>query len=782
VRERRPFQVVSDFQPTGDQPTAIAQLVSDLRAGRPAATLLGATGTGKTFTMAHTIAQLGKPTLILSHNKTLAAQLFEEMRELFPHNSVNFFVSYYDYYQPEAYIPQRDIYIEKDSSRNDDLDQLRLAATSNILSRRDTIVVASVSCIFGLGSPLAYSQRLLTITKGSRINRRAFLGALTAMQYNRSELEWKRGQFRVRGDSLDVWPAYEKFAVHVELFGDEIDKIELINPTSGEVLAEEKQFFLFPAVHYVMPEEQLHVALNQIREELDARILELRSQGKLLEAQRLISRTKYDLELLEETGTCPGIENYSRFMDGRMPGERPYTLMDYFDFAPTAAGAPPLRGGSVPEDPNDEHASAFTESPAAQDESLPPRRGGAPIQQLRGYRSLDTDRIANESAPRPNYRDWLLIIDESHVTVPQVRAMFNGDRARKTVLVEHGFRLPSALDNRPLRFEEFEAIVPQIVFVSATPAAYELEKTGGVIAEQVIRPTGLLDPQIEIKPTKGQVQDLLTQCEERVQRGERVLVTALTKRLCEDLAAYLQDKGLKVRYLHSDIETLERVEILVDLRMGNFDILVGVNLLREGLDLPEVSLVAILDADKEGFLRSPTSLIQLMGRAARNINGRVIMYADAMTPAMHHAIDETERRRKKQVAYNQANNITPQTIQKAIRRGLAHELAARKTARDAVATNEPAFEITEMIRMLNDEMLEAASAMNFEQAAYLRDAIAKLKHRAATARAASGPGGSAADEPIKVRRSEVDGTGKSKKKPARGAPGTPGTKSGRKRR
>jgi excinuclease ABC subunit B len=756
----------------GDQPTAIAQLVGDLRAGRPAATLLGATGTGKTFTMAHVIAQLGKPTLILSHNKTLAAQLFEEMRELFPHNSVNYFVSYYDYYQPEAYIPQRDIYIEKDSSRNDDLDQLRLAATSNILSRRDTIVVASVSCIFGLGSPLAYSQRLLTITKGSRINRRAFLGALTAMQYNRSELEWKRGLFRVRGDSLDVWPAYEKFAVHIELFGDEVDKIELINPTSGEVLAEEKQFFLFPAVHYVMPEEQLHVALKQIREELDARILELRSQGKLLEAQRLISRTKYDLELLEETGTCPGIENYSRFMDGRMPGERPYTLMDYFDFAPTAAK--PMEPASDAQSASGIRDSAVIDSHDANAES------NEATQRLRGYRSTDTDRIANESAPRPNYRDWLLIIDESHVTVPQVRAMFNGDRARKTVLVEHGFRLPSALDNRPLRFEEFEAIVPQLLFVSATPAAYELEKTGGVIAEQVIRPTGLLDPVIEIKPTKGQVQDLLAQCEERIKQGERVLVTALTKRLCEDLAAYLQDKGLKVRYLHSDIETLERVEILVDLRMGNFDILVGVNLLREGLDLPEVSLVAILDADKEGFLRSPTSLIQLMGRAARNINGKVIMYADAMTPAMQHAIEETERRRKKQVAYNQANNITPQTIQKAIRRGLAHELAARKTARDAVATNEPAFEITEMIRMLNDEMLEAAQAMNFEQAAYLRDAITKLKQRAANARTALGE----TNEPIKVRRSEVDATGKSKgrKNAPKGAPGTPGTKSGRKRR
>ena len=741
----REFEVVSDFSPTGDQPAAIEQLTTDLTAGKPAVTLLGATGTGKTFTMAHVIARLQKPTLVLSHNKTLAAQLYEEMRDLFPRNSVNYFVSYYDYYQPEAYIPQRDIYIEKDSSRNDDLDQLRLAATSNILSRRDTVVVASVSCIFGLGSPLAYSQRVLTITKGSRVNRRAFLGALTAMQYNRSELEWKRGLFRIRGDAIDIWPAYEKFAIHVEMFGDEIDKIELVNPTSGEVLADERQFFLFPAVHYVMPEDQLQTALQQIREELDTRVMQLRHEGKLLEAQRLLSRTKYDMELLAETGTCPGIENYSRFMDGRLPGERPYCLLDYFDFAPPAAN---------------------TEA----------RMPNADSQQLRGYRSTDTDRIANESTPRPNYRDWLLIIDESHVTVPQVRAMFNGDRARKTVLVEHGFRLPSALDNRPLRFEEFEAVVPQLLFVSATPAAYELEKSGGVIAEQVIRPTGLLDPEVEVKPTQGQVQDLLVRCEERVKRGERVLVTALTKRLCEDLATFLADKGLKVRYLHSDIETLDRVEILVDLRMGHFDVLVGVNLLREGLDLPEVSLVAILDADKEGFLRSPTSLIQLMGRAARNVGGRVIMYADQMTPAMQHALEETERRRAKQVAYNAAHNITPQTIQKAIRRGLAHELQARKTARDAVASNEPAFELAEMARMLQEEMLAAAQSLDFEKAAHLRDAISKLKQKMALEAARPG-----ADKQV-VRRSEVEDSGRGRSRVKKGPAGAPGTKAGKKRR
>jgi excinuclease ABC subunit B len=760
----RPFDLVSEFSPTGDQPTAIVQLESELRAGKPAAVLLGATGTGKTFTMAHVIARLGKPTLILSHNKTLAAQLFEEMRELFPKNSVNYFVSYYDYYQPEAYIPQRDIYIEKDSSRNDDLDQLRLAATSNILSRRDTIVVASVSCIFGLGSPEAYGQRVLTITKGSRVNRRAFLGALTAMQYNRSELEWKRGQFRVRGDSLDIWPAYEKFAVHVELFGDEIDRIELVNPTSGEVLADENQFFLFPAVHYVMPEEQLQTALAMIREELDARVLQFRSEGKLLEAQRLISRTKYDLELLAETGTCPGIENYSRFMDGRMPGERPYTLLDYFDFAPPAQGNAAFGQHAARNEDNTREESVGT---AASAEALA-QRGTL------GMRTPGLESPARERILRPNYRDWLLIIDESHVTMPQIRAMFNGDKARKTVLVDHGFRLPSAMDNRPLRFEEFEAIVPQLMFVSATPAAYELEKTGGVIAEQVIRPTGLLDPEIEIKPTKGQVPDLLEQCQLRISRGERVLVTALTKRLCEDLANYLNEKGLKVRYLHSDIETLDRVEILVDLRMGNFDVLVGVNLLREGLDLPEVSLVAILDADKEGFLRSPTSLIQLMGRAARNINGRVIMYADKMTPAMQHAIDETERRRTKQRAYNAANNITPLTIQKAIRRGLAHDLQARKTAREATKTNEPEFEIGEMIRMLDEEMLQAANSLEFERAAHLRDQVNKLKQRQSASKGES---------PAKIRRSDVEQTGKGKSR--RGGktdpPGAPGTKAGKKK-
>jgi excinuclease ABC subunit B len=691
------FQLRAPFTPMGDQPTAIEGLIRDIRAGSPATCLLGATGTGKTFTMANTIAALNKPTLIISHNKTLAAQLYEELREFFPTNSVNYFVSYYDYYQPEAYIPARDIYIEKDASRNDDLDMLRLAATSNILGRRDTIVIASVSCIFGLGSPVAYSQRLLTITKGSTINRRDFFLALNAMQYQRTDIEFKRGRYRVRGDAIEVWPAYERFALRIELFGDEIDRVDLVNPTSGELLAEERQFFLFPAVHHVMPESELEPIIAQMRTDLDARVLELRSQGKLLEAQRLLARTKYDIEMIEETGFCQGIENYSRYFDGRAPGERPYTLLDYFDFAPPAAGRD--QGTEAPR-----HQGKFDPEPL-----------GASVPQ-----SLDASPPPTPS-PRPNYRDWLLIIDESHVTVPQIRAMFNGDRARKTVLVDFGFRLPAALDNRPLRFEEFEAIVPQTLYVSATPGPYELERVRGVVHEQVIRPTGLLDPEIEIKPATGQVQDLLEQCRVRIDRNERVIVTALTKRLCEDLASYLDQQGLRVRYLHSEIDTLERITILTDLRTGDFDVLVGVNLLREGLDLPEVSLVAILDADKEGFLRSATSLIQQMGRAARNSGSKVVMYADTMTPSMQAAIGETERRRAKQLAYNTEHGITPTTIVKQIRRGIESELKARKTAREAVATKEDEIDAAALLRMLEEEMLAAAEEMAFEKAADLRD-------------------------------------------------------------
>jgi len=691
--------VVSDFTPMGDQPQAIREIAARVRSGERHSCLLGATGTGKTFTMANVIADLGKPTLIVSHNKTLAAQLFEELRAFFPHNSVNYFVSYYDFYQPEAYIPSRDIYIEKDSSRNDDLDQLRLAATSSLLSRRDSIVVASVSCIFGLGSPLAYAQKVLTMTRGTEIARRDFFLALNAMQYQRSEIEWKRGQYRARGDTIDIWPAYEKFAVRIELFGDEIDRIELINPTSGELLASERQFFLFPAVHYVMPEDQLQVAVNGIRAELDERVLQLRSQGKLLEAQRLMARTKYDLEMIAEVGFCSGIENYSRYMDGREAGERPYTLLDYFDFAPPD----PAKGGTA-------RASAGEFA-----RELGERLAEGP---LTPTATMDL---------RSNLNDWLLIIDESHVTLPQIRAMYNGDRARKEVLVEHGFRLPSALDNRPLRFEEFEAIVPQTVYVSATPGPYELDKCGGVVAEQVIRPTGLLDPTVEIVPARGQVADVLERCRERSARGERVLVTALTKRLCEDLTDYLDKQGLLVRYLHSEIDTLERVEILTELREGVFDVLVGVNLLREGLDLPEVSLVCILDADKEGFLRSATSLIQQMGRAARNAKAQVVMYADRMTPSMQAAIEETERRREKQEAFNAEHGITPTTISKQIRRGIESELKARKQARAAVDSDEPSMDAEILATELENEMREAAGNLEFERAAAARDQLAKVR-------------------------------------------------------
>jgi excinuclease ABC subunit B len=652
----RPFQLKSSMSPAGDQPAAIEQLAAGLLQGRQFQTLLGVTGSGKTFTMANVIQKLGKPTLIISHNKTLAAQLYEEMKELFPDNAVSYFVSYYDYYQPEAYIPQRDIYIEKDASRNDDLDRLRLSATTSLVSRRDVIIVASVSCIFGLGSPAEYKRKVIPLVKGATIDRQDLLHALTDLQYQRNDTEFRRSTFRVRGDVVEVHPAYEEFAYRVELFGDTIDALQYVNPLTGEVLADESKVYIYPAVHYVMPEDQLERAAASIKEELDHRVMQLRHEGKLLEAQRLLARTKYDLEMMHEMGHCSGIENYSRHLDGRQPGEKPYTLLDYY----------------------------------------------------------------------PD-KDWLLFIDESHATIPQLNAMFNGDKQRKQVLVDHGFRLPSAMDNRPLKFSEFETFVPQTVFVSATPGPYELQKTGGEIVEQVIRPTGLVDPIVEIRPATGQVPDLTAMIKERTAAGERVLVNTLTKRMAEDLSTYFAEQGLKCRYLHSEIETLDRVLILKDLRLGHFDVLVGVNLLREGLDLPEVSLVAIMDADKAGFLRSPTSMIQQMGRAARNLNSKVILYADAVTPAMSKAMDETGRRRAKQLQYNVDNNITPTTIKKAIRDGLEMEMKAHRTAREAAGRSEAEYDRDDLMKALEEQMLQASEGLEFEKAAKLRDRLKQIK-------------------------------------------------------
>ncbi len=649
------FKLISEFTPAGDQPQAIDKLVRAYKDRTEYACLMGVTGSGKTFTVANVIERLEKPTLVISHNKTLAAQLYEEFRELFPNNAVEYFVSYYDYYQPEAYIPQRDIYIEKDASRNDDLDRLRLRTTSSLSSRKDVIIVASVSCIFGLGSPEDYKASMLSLAVGEEIERDKLLRRFVDLQYTRSNTDLKRATFRVRGDVVEVYPAYEQFAYRIEMFGDEVERLDLINPTSGEVLANEDRIFIFPAVHYVMPEDRIDTAIASIKEELEKRLLELRQHGKLLEAQRLAARTKYDMEMIKEVGYCSGIENYSRHLTGAPPGAKPSTLINYF--------------------PDDFH----------------------------------------------------LIIDESHVTIPQIRAMFAGDRSRKQVLVDHGFRLPSAMDNRPLRFEEFEESWYHVTFMSATPGPYELEKCKGEVVEQVIRPTGLIDPPIEVLPARGQVPDLIQRVAQRAAAKESVLVTTLTKRLAEDLSDYLKREGLRAEYLHSEIDTLDRVKILKSLQAGDFDALVGVNLLREGLDLPQVSLVAILDADKEGFLRSESSLIQMIGRTARNVNAEVILYADKVTPSMQRAMDETERRRTIQIAHNEGHGITPTTIRKEVRSGLETVLSARKVAAEAVKQSAAQLDRSEAVEMLKAQMLEAAEQLDFERAAKLRDRMEEIK-------------------------------------------------------
>ena len=650
------FDLQAPFEPAGDQPQAIDQLVRGLREPQREQVLMGVTGSGKTFTMANVIQQVQKPTLVLSHNKTLAAQLYSEFKEFFPHNAVSYFVSYYDYYQPEAYIPQRDIYIEKDASINEEIDRMRLATTSALVSRRDVIVVASVSCIYGLGSPADYKQMMVGLRVGQDLDRDVVLTKLVDIQYERNDADPDRGKFRVRGDCVEIWPSYEEFAVRVEFWGDEIERLSIIDPTSGEVIDALEEFFVYPAKHFVLPEERVERAVDEIRRELSERLEQFRGDGRLLEAQRLNARTRFDMEMMMEVGYCPGIENYSRILAGRPEGEPPHTLFDFF-----------------PE-------------------------------------------------------DFLLFIDESHATVSQVGAMYAGDRSRKETLVEHGFRLPSALDNRPLKFEEFNERINQLVYVSATPGPYELERTGGEVVEQVVRPTGLLDPEIEISPARGQVPHLLEQIRERAAAGERVLVTTLTKRLAEDLAGYFVDQGVLCKWLHSELDAFERVELLRDLRAGKFEALVGINLLREGLDLPEVSLVAILDADKEGFLRSETSLMQTIGRAARNVNAKVILYADNVTGSMQRAIDETERRRKLQEQYNEKHGITPETIRKAIHRGIEAEAAAHAQANAAVGRTEPAQYITEeYIAELEAEMLAAAEGLEFERAAAIRDRIEQMQ-------------------------------------------------------
>lgn len=653
------FELVAKYQPKGDQPNAIKELVAGINAGKRAQTLLGATGTGKTFTVSNVIQEVKKPTLVIAHNKTLAGQLYSEFKEFFPNNAVEYFVSYYDYYQPEAYVPSTDTFIEKDASINDEIDKLRHSATSALFEREDVLIVASVSCIYGLGSPEEYGRQVLSLRKGMEKDRDQLLRNLVDIQYARNDIDFQRGTFRVRGDSVEIIPASrEEHCVRVEFFGDEIDRIREVDALTGEIIGDREHIAIFPASHFVTGEDKLKMAMKNIEAELEEQLKYFKANNKLLEAQRIEQRTRYDLEMMAEMGFCSGIENYSRHLTLREPGSTPYTLIDYF----------------------------------------------------------------------PD--DFLIVIDESHVTLPQVRGMFNGDKARKQVLVDHGFRLPSALDNRPLTFEEFEAKANQFIFVSATPGPYELEHTPKM-TEQIIRPTGLLDPKVDVRPIDGQIDDLISEINARIKKDERVLITTLTKKMSEDLTDYLKEIGMKVAYLHSEIKTLERIEIIRDLRVGKYDVLVGINLLREGLDIPEVSLVAILDADKEGFLRSDRSLIQTMGRAARNASGQVIMYADHITDSMRRAIDETERRREIQQAYNQKHGIVPQTVNKEVR----DVIRATMVAEDSPAYQEDAPKLAKMtksernklIEKLEQEMKQAARELNFEKAAELRDLVLELK-------------------------------------------------------
>lgn len=658
------FQLQAPFEPKGDQPKAIAQLTANIQAGERYQTLLGATGTGKTFSIASVIEKVGKPTLVLAHNKTLAAQLCNELREFFPENAVEYFVSYYDYYQPEAYIPVTDTYIEKTASINDEIDMLRHSATRSLFERRDAIVVASISCIYGLGTPREYLKAAIPLQIGKEVNQRELLRDLVTVQYRRNDLEMSRGRFRVRGDVLEIVPAYDDRIVRVEFFGDVVEAIRYVDPVTGEILKSIQAINIYPARHFVTPEERLEGACEAIEQELKARRSQLESEGKLLEAQRIDQRTRYDLEMLREVGYCNGVENYSRHLAGRSPGEPPECLVDYFP------------------------------------------------------------------------KDWLLVVDESHVTIPQTRAMYNGDRARKNVLIEHGFRLPSAADNRPLKADEFWQKVNQCIFVSATPGEWELELSEDRVAQQIIRPTGVIDPEIFVRPTEGQVDDLLGEIKDRIDKRERVLVTTLTKRMAEDLTEYLQDRGVRVRYLHSEINSIQRIEILQELREAVFDVLVGVNLLREGLDLPEVSLVAILDADKEGFLRATRSLIQTIGRAARHVSGQAIMYADNLTDSMARAIEETERRREIQIAYNEQHHITPKSIIKKSANSILSflEVSRRLNAQELAIVDEQADDLPldalpDLIVQLEAQMKESAKNLEFEEAAKSRDRIKRLRDR-----------------------------------------------------